>query len=105
MENIGLCPLNDILKEMFPSVNSEIMNYYNILYDISIAIFDKRTELGMTQQQLADTLGVSKETIKKYESGDYNFDLRTLCKISDKLGIVPVLTFDNKENNFKEEKI
>ena len=37
-----------------------------------------RTEAGMTQQQLADLVGVSRQTINAIEKGDYNPTIR-LC--------------------------
>ena len=44
---------------------------------------DARTELGLSQQQLADILGVSRQTINAIEKGDYNPTIRlciALCK-------------------------
>lgn len=37
-----------------------------------------RLELGMTQQELADAVGVTRQTITLIEKGDYNPSLR-LC--------------------------
>lgn len=44
---------------------------------------DARTALGMSQQQLADKLNVSRQTIIAIEKGDYNPTIRlciTICK-------------------------
>lgn len=44
---------------------------------------DARTELGLSQQQLADILGVSRQTVNAIEKGDYNPTIRlciALCK-------------------------
>lgn len=44
---------------------------------------DARLELGLSQQQLADILGVSRQTINAIEKGDYNPTIRlcvALCK-------------------------
>lgn len=44
---------------------------------------DARTDLGLSQQQLADILGVSRQTVNAIEKGDYNPTIRlcvALCK-------------------------
>lgn len=44
---------------------------------------DARAELGLSQQQLADILGVSRQTVNAIEKGDYNPTIRlcvALCK-------------------------
>lgn len=44
---------------------------------------DARLELGLSQQQLADILGVSRQTVNAIEKGDYNPTIRlciALCK-------------------------
>lgn len=44
---------------------------------------DARTALGMSQQQLADKLNVSRQTIIAIEKGDYNPTIRlciAICK-------------------------
>jgi putative transcriptional regulator len=44
---------------------------------------DARMELGLSQQQLADILGVSRQTVNAIEKGDYNPTIRlciALCK-------------------------
>lgn len=41
----------------------------------------------MSQQQLADAVGVSRQTINAMESGDYNPTInlcRTICRVLDK---------------------
>ena len=46
-----------------------------------------RTEAGMTQQQLADAVGVSRQTINAIEKGDYNPTIKlciSICKVLDK---------------------
>ena len=50
-------------------------------------IEQKRKERGMTQQQLAAALGVSRQTINAIEKGEYNPTInlcRSICKILDK---------------------
>ncbi len=42
-----------------------------------------RKEAGMSQQDLADRLGVSQQTVSKYESGQREADHETLLVLSD----------------------
>ena len=45
-----------------------------------------REEKGMTQQQLADAVGVSRQTINSIEKGDYNPTIRLCLSICRVLG-------------------
>lgn len=47
----------------------------------------KREELGMTQQEIADKLFVSRQTVSRWESGSRCPDLITAKKIANVLGI------------------
>lgn len=42
-----------------------------------------RKEAGLSQLQLAEHLNVDRSTIAKYESGEREPDLATLCKMAD----------------------
>lgn len=57
----------------------------DILYDISMKIFDFRTKKGWTQKQLAEKLGIKQVMVSKLESGQYNPTIEQLWKISKKL--------------------
>ena len=61
--------------------------YYNMLIDISIAIVDYREKHNLNQHALARLLGVSQPMVTKYESGDYNFSLKTLNLLCGTLGL------------------
>ncbi len=50
-------------------------------------IKNRRSLLGLTQQDLADYSGVSVRRIKSIESGDGNPSLKTLAKIAGTLGM------------------
>ena len=45
-----------------------------------------RTSRGISQQQLADVIGTSQQSINKYENHSVEPDIRTLTKIADYLG-------------------
>lgn len=42
-----------------------------------------RTRTGMSQQQLADVINVSQQSINKYENHDVEPNIETLCAIAD----------------------
>ncbi len=59
---------------------------YDIYYKISTAIFIYRTRRNLSQKKLAEKLGVTQTMVSNFESGDYNYTVEQLWKISQKLG-------------------
>lgn len=57
------------------------------LAKISAQIERYRVEKGMTQQQFADYMGVSQGMISKWESREYNFTIKTLNEICEKIDL------------------
>ena len=51
--------------------------------DIAANIYEYRLKCGYTQKELANMLGVSVQTISKWERGDGMPDLKTLCKMAE----------------------
>lgn len=51
------------------------------------AMREARLRLGLSQQALADKLGVSRQTINAIESGDYNPTIRLCVGICRILGV------------------
>ena len=51
------------------------------------AMKDARTQAGLSQQELADRLGVSRQTINAIEKGDYNPTIRLCVGICWVLGL------------------
>ena len=52
----------------------------------NFAMKQARTEAGLSQQELADALGVSRQTINAIEKGDYNPTIRLCVGICRVLG-------------------
>ena len=50
------------------------------------AMREARRRKGLSQQQLADRLGVSRQTVNAIESGDYNPTIRLCVGICKTLG-------------------
>lgn len=57
------------------------------LAKISAKIERCRLELGMTQKEFADYMGVTQGMVSKWESREYNFTVRSLNEICQKLGV------------------
>lgn len=58
---------------------------------IVYAIMQYRVEKGMSRKDFAEYMGVSPATVSKWESGDYNFNIKTLSQLCEKLELFPVL--------------
>jgi Predicted transcriptional regulators len=61
-------------------------------------IKDRRTLLGITQQDLSDISGVALRTIKQIETGNGNPSISTLTKIAGVLGLSIELVIKNPDN-------
>lgn len=57
------------------------------LAKISAKIERCRLDLGMTQKEFADYMGVTQGMISKWESREYNFTIKSLNEICQKLGL------------------
>ena len=64
----------------------ERIGLYDIYYEISSKLFDYRMSNGWSQKKLAEVLGVTQAMVSKLESGEYNYTIEQLWKISKKLG-------------------
>jgi len=52
------------------------------------AMKQARSQAGLSQQELADKLGVSRQTINAIEKGDYNPTIRLCIGICRVLGLI-----------------
>ncbi len=57
------------------------------LAKISARIEMYRIEKGMTQKEFAKYMGVTQGMVSKWESRDYNFTIRSLNEICEKIGM------------------
>ena len=64
--------------------------------ELATIIFDRRTKLEYTQQQLADICGVDRKTINRIENGHFSPNLDTLVRIFDALSIKSQSVFQAK---------
>lgn len=57
------------------------------LAKISAKIERCRLDLGMTQKEFAEYMGVTQGMVSRWESREYNFTIRSLNEICEKLGL------------------
>jgi len=79
--------IEDFLKIFETDESNRLEGLYDIYYDISTAVFNYRTAHKLTQNELAEKLGVTQPMVVKYESGDYNFTLEKLYDLCQKLDL------------------
>lgn len=79
--------LDDLLSALTEGLSDEELLLAAIQSDIAAEISTARIAKGLSQQELADALGVSQALISRWENGDANFTLQTLVRISLKLDI------------------
>jgi transcriptional regulator with XRE-family HTH domain len=75
-----------LIDELADEATKEKFELDDILYDISMKIFEFRIKNNLTQKQLAEKLGITQSMVSKLESGQYNPTVEQLWKISKKLG-------------------
>ena len=66
---------------------SEFDAYLTVSLKISVALLEARKELNLTQQQLAEKLGLDQSEISRLEGPDCNPTLRTLSKLATALNL------------------
>ncbi len=57
------------------------------IYNLGRKIFSKRKELGLSQNELAEKLDISREHLAKIETAKRTVSLDLLIEISDALGV------------------
>lgn len=74
---------NELLKD--PEIKAE----YDSLepeYELIKKIIKARTEINMTQKELAEKIGTKQSSIARLESGNYNPTIQFLQKVANALG-------------------
>lgn len=73
------------LQEIFGALSSRDILEAELLSKISSMIAAERIAKKMTQKEFAEYLDVSQTMVSKWESSDYNFSIKLLAKVFDKL--------------------
>lgn len=72
---------------------------------IGLAIAMRREQIGLTQEELANAVGVSKASVCRWESGDIsNMRRDRIQKLADALRISPIDLLDEETEGFVHEK-
>jgi transcriptional regulator with XRE-family HTH domain len=73
------------------------------LAKISARIERCRLDMGMTQMEFAQYMGVTQAMVSKWESREYNFSIKTLNDICQKLGISMTINLEktNPKTNYR----
>lgn len=66
-------------------------------------IAERRHELGLTQQELADRLNLSNKTISKWESGAGSPDIANLAELAKALGVTADELLNGERSSAKTE--
>lgn len=64
---------------------------------IAAAMSKRMTELGLTQQMLAEKMNCTQQYISKVLKGKKNMSLETICKIENALGIEIIRSLNDNE--------
>lgn len=79
--------LKDLLQLFEDNVEVSDIIASKVLGSISASIVEKRIQFNMTQKEFAGYMGVSQGMVSKWEGGDYNFTIKTLADIAEKLDL------------------
>ena len=87
MNNEYVCGTEDLLRLFLKDVSVADVIAAKTLSEISSTIVKNRISLEMTQEDFAEFLGVSQSMVSKWESEDYNFSIKGLAQIAEKLDL------------------
>lgn len=87
MKNEYCADLNDLLQIFEEKLSVSDIIASRVLGEISATVVKQRIDLGMTQKQFAQHMGVSQSMISKWEGSDYNFSVKALSEIASKLDL------------------
>ncbi len=96
-----LVDLSNVEIQADTQMAEEIIEYEEILYEISKSIKDYRKEHKLTQKQLAKILDIDQVMVSKLESGNYNPTFKQIHKISRRLTESSELFVDTLQNIIK----
>lgn len=69
-------------NDLVASVPKDVRTEVDMDFDISNRIYQLMQERGLSKEQLAQGLGTRTSEVTKWLSGQYNFSVRTLARLS-----------------------
>ncbi len=82
-----MATLKDLFDMFDEYVDADDIISANILAQISSTIVKYRLDHQMNQKDFAEFLDVSQSMVSKIEGGNYNFSIRTLVKLCNKMNL------------------
>lgn len=87
--------LDDLFELFEPYLTAADVMAAKLQSEVCSAITGERLRRGLTQEQFAELLGVSEDTVSQWESEDCNFTIKQIADIAAKLDLKPIITFAN----------
>ena len=69
----------------------------SLMCDVSTALVEYRRKNSLSQKELAEKLDVGQSMVSKYESGTYNWTIRSLVEVSSRLGLKLTLSLEEEK--------
>lgn len=79
--------LKDLLSMFEEHLSVADITASRLLSGLSSTIVKNRIDMGKTQKEFAEYMGVSQSMVSKWESADYNFSVKALAEIASKLDL------------------
>ena len=79
--------LKDLLSMFEEHLSVADLTASRLLSGLSTTIVKNRIDMGKTQKEFAEYMGVSQSMVSKWESADYNFSVKALAEIASKLDL------------------
>lgn len=83
----NMLALDDLLNLFGDDITVSDIIASKLLGKVSASIVKKRMELNMTQKEFAAYMDVSQGMVSRWEGGDYNFSIKTLADVAEKLNM------------------
>lgn len=74
-------------EDLFSQLPSSKRKHNKLIAEIAVKIKTERHKRGLSQEEFADYMNVTQGMVSRWESAEYNFSLRNVVEIFDKLGI------------------
>ena len=79
--------LKDLLSMFEEHLSVADLTASRLLSGLSSTFVKNRIDMGKTQKEFAEYMGVSQSMVSKWESADYNFSVKALAEIASKLDL------------------
>lgn len=88
-------------EDLFSHLPSSKRKYNKIIAEIAVKIKTERLKRGLSQKEFADFMKVTQGMVSRWESAEYNFSLKSIVEIFDKLGVNFGVSFDEETAKVK----